>query len=626
MENRFGIKDFFLFGLLIVIIGLIVTCMIQYDRQWGEIAKVKDETINLKNDLNLIRRLVSDGVQFAPATQTSSGQPATNRPDPFAALKAAEQMPGFARGDWLVENLGSQVGKITPFVGSDIYSAIVQARVLEPLVQRDPNTLEYAPLLARDWSISEDGLTMTFDLRRGVVFSDGIPLTAADVVFTFDFIRNEKINAQRERSYMDHIESVTAEGDYRVVFKFKKFIYNSFSTVSGTGIMPRHFYGQFIEKPNDFNENPGLLIGTGPFRMATPDGWRPGQRIELLRNERYWGTAPAFDRLVFLEVKDDIVEETLFRNREIDRLGPQPEQYRKLKDDPEFMKRAQNYEYYNPLGGYSYIGWNQRTKINDQFRPTKFADKRVRQAMTLLIDRESLAQNLYYGLASPATGPFGYGTLQNEASLKPYPFDVERARALLAEAGYKDRNNDGVIEGEDGKPFEFKLSYGSGNPLTDRIVLYIKDSFARLGVKVELDAVEFSILITRLDNRDFEACVLGWSTSLETDCNQIFHSSQMANNGNNFVSYVNPELDAAIDAARATVDEEARMLAWRKVHRIIYEDQPYTFMLNRMSLQFVDRRIHNVEKSKLGLNYAWTETSPYPWFVPAGEQLRKTAN
>jgi peptide/nickel transport system substrate-binding protein len=338
----------------------------------------------------------------------------------------------------------------------------------------------------------------------------------------------------------------------------------------------------------------------------------------LVRNERYWGVRPAFDRLVYYQVKDDVAEETMYRNRQLDRFAGTPEQYERLKNDPSITGRSTSWEYYSPVGGYSFIGWNQMRGG----KPTFFADKRIRQAMTMLIDRQRLAQELYLGHATPATGPFGYGSPQADPTIQPWPFDPARARQLLQEAGFEDRNGDGVIErAGDGKPFEFALTYGSGNPFIDRIVLFVKDQLAQAGIKLNLDPVDWPIQLKKLDTRDFDASILGWSTSIETDCNQIFHSSQTKDNGDNFVNYINPELDRAIEKARSTVDEQQRMQAWRVVHRIIHEDQPYTFLLNRQACVFIDHRIKNIRKTRMGLNMVLTELMPLPWYVPRELQL-----
>ncbi|HEY7088616.1 MAG TPA: hypothetical protein VH518_11045, partial [Tepidisphaeraceae bacterium] len=145
-------------------------------------------------------------------------------------------------------------------------------------------------------------------------------------------------------------------------------------------------------------------------------------------------------------------------------------------------------------------------------------------------------------------------------------------------------------------------------------------------VKVNLDAIDWPIFTGRLDSRDYDACILGWSTSIETDCNQIFHSKQIQDKGDNFVQHVNPALDAAIEKARATVNDDERMKAWREVHRILHEDQPYTFMLNRQSIAFMDSRVKNVRTARMGLNMVLTELMPLPWYVPANLQLHKTPN
>lgn len=626
MENRFGIKDAFLFVSLALLAVLIILSMVMFDRQWKEVQRIRSQSDNVATDLNAIRSELAGlrakldsgvsvntgGAQQAPA--------AIEGEDPFVPMRDAEKMAGFARGDWFVENFGTNVGKLTPLISTDVYQRWVENRVMESMAYRDVDSLKLVPLLASDWTVSDDGLTMTFNLRRGVTFSDGSPFTSADVVFTFDWIRNPKVDAPRARAYFEKLDTVVAEGDYRVVVKFKEFVFNGLESVSGTAIMSKAFYSKYTEQ--QFNENPGLLIGTGPYRMATPDQWRAGQRIELFRNERYWGVKPAFDRLVYYEVKDDVATETLYRNREVDRFAPTPDQYKRLLDDKAITSRSTNWEYYSPISGYNYIGWAQRRGG----KATLFADKRVRQAMTLLIDRERLAQEIWYGYATPATGPFGYGTPQNDPEIKPWPHDVERAKALLKEAGFEDRNRDGNFESETGQPLKFTLSYGAGNPFTDRIVLFMKDSFAKAGIQMELDAVDWPILLKKLDTRDFDACMLGWSTSVETDCNQIFHSRQTQDNGDNFVNYVNADLDAAIDEAHRTVDEAERMKVWQKVHRILHEDQPYTFLLNRQALTYIDGRVKNIRKSALGLNVQNTNLSPIPWFVPTSEQLHKTAN
>jgi peptide/nickel transport system substrate-binding protein len=191
---------------------------------------------------------------------------------------------------------------------------------------------------------------------------------------------------------------------------------------------------------------------------------------------------------------------------------------------------------------------------------------------------------------------------------------VEQAKKRLADAGFADRNGDGVIEDASGKRFEFNLTYPAGHGNYDKMVLFIKDALARAGIVCKPDALEWAVFTDRLNNKNFEAISLGWSAGIETDIFQMFHSSQAVEGGDDFTSYKSPELDAAIDQARQTMDEAKRMPLWQKCHAILHEDQPYTFLWFGKSLVFIERRIHNVQLTKLGLNP--TEE----WFVPADQQ------
>jgi peptide/nickel transport system substrate-binding protein len=262
------------------------------------------------------------------------------------------------------------------------------------------------------------------------------------------------------------------------------------------------------------------------------------------------------------------------------------------------------------------VAWNQKQKG----QATRFADKRVRQAMTLLTNRQRMVEEVMLGYGQVCTGPFSPLTKQADPNVKPWPYDPTRAKALLKEAGYEDRNGDGVIEGPNGTPFRFKLTYGSNNRLGERIALFLKDDFARAGIAMLPDPVDWPIMLRKLDERDFDAITLGWTGSPEGDIYQMFHSSQIADKGDDFMSYANAELDQVIDRARGTVDEQKRMPLWRQAHRIIHEDQPYTFLFDRLFLAFYDQRIKNIERSRIGLNYYGRYVMPIPWYVPKDQQ------
>ena len=629
MERRFTFKDFFLFTFLTVLLIMIVTAMYMIDRQWTKLAQIQQTMEEQAADIRGLRGaatlpgqgLPSGAVSTAPAdtaaTTTAAAGGGDQGPVPAAFRRAydASKMAGYQSGDWLVQAFGVSLKTITPLVSTDAYAAEVQGYIQASLLTRDPVTLEWLGLIAERWQVSADGLTFTFQLRKGVKFSDGKDLTADDVAFTFAFIMNPAINAPRERAYYDKIAAVTALDPYQVVFKFKEPYYDSLALAGGMAIMPRHFYEPYLKTPETYNKSKGLLLGSGPYRLKDPKGWTPDLgMVELERNPRYWGAVqPPFNRLLWKVIANDAARLTTFRNGEIDTYGARPREYKTLLADKDFMKNVQRFEYMSPVAGYNYIAWNQQRGG----KPTRFADKRVRQAMTYVTDRQRAIDEIMLGYGEVAVSPFSPRSKQHDKSLTAHPYDLAKAKQLLQEAGYSDRNGDGILDDAEGRPFEFELVFFQDNEDTRRVVLFLKDLYARAGIKLIPKPTEWSVMIDRIKQRDFDAITLGWTSGIETDIYQIFHSSQIADGGDDFISYKNPKLDQLIEKARATVDEKARMPLWQEAERILSEDQPYTFLMRRQSLVFIDKRIRNLQITNVGLNLGMV---PVEVFVPGAEQ------
>lgn len=619
MEKRFTAKDFVLLSALSILLLVLLLVMYQVDRQWGKMEQMTrvmgeqaQDLRTLRGAMQTIERRLRDGVAVSGGGAHAGDD---DIPGAFRRAWDASQKDDFQTGDALVLAFGTGLKTITPTISTDAYAAEVQSYVLESLLLRDPDSLEWQGLIARDWAYSEDGLTITFRLRDDVTFSDGTPLTAEDVAFTFDFIMNDTIAAPRDRAYLEKVESVTATGPYEVAFRFKEPYFNSLQLAGSMGIMARHFYQPYLENPESFNQSRGLLFGSGPYRLSDPKGWTPDQgMVELERNPRYWGPVePPFDRIVWRVIENDAARLTTFRNGEIDLYGASPREYQRLLDDREFRTRTHHFEYMAPTAGYSYIGWNQERNGE----PTRFADKRVRQAMTLLTDQARIIDEIMLGYAEPAVSPFSPRSPQHDPANTPHPFDPERALALLKEAGFENHNSDGVLQGPDGKPFDFELTFFQDNEDTRRIALFLRDLYARVGIVLRPKPTEWSVMLDLINRKDLDAITLGWTSGVEVDIFQMFHSGQTIAGGDNFVNYRNPEFDRLVDRARAEVDEEARMPMWQEAERLLYEDQPYTFLMRRKTLAFLDRRIQNLENTNLGLNLTRV---PVEVYVPGSQQ------
>ena len=619
MQRRLNGRDILYFGGLGAILLTLILAMYMIDRQWEKMARMEQLMREQANDLREIGMQVRNldaRIEQGVSLSTQADQASDNGiPPAFERAYQASRQADYAAGDWLVQAFGVNLKSLTPFISEDAYASEVQGFILESLLIRNPETLAWEGLLAKSWQVSEDGLTFVFKLRDGLNFSDGVPLTAEDVAFSFRFIMTESIQAPRERAYYSKIKSVEALDPQTVRFQFAEPYFNALSLAGGMSVMPKHFYEPYLEKPNEFNQSKGLLLGSGPYRLEDPKNWSPDKgMVELRRNPRYWGPVqPSFNRLIWRVIENDSARLTTFRNGEIDSYGSRPIEYKKLVADKGLARKAAHWEYMSPVAGYTYIGWNQQR----DGKPTKFSDRRVRQAMTYLIDRKRIIDEIFLGFGEVALSPFNANSKQHDPALSPRNYDQEKAVTLLREAGYEDRNGDGVLEDAAGNPFEFELVYFQGNEDTGRMVLFLKDMLARAGILLKPKPTEWSVMIDLLNKRNFEAITLGWTSGLETDLYQMFHSSQIEGGGNNFISYRNPELDRLIDEARATVDEEKRMPLWQAAEDQLYQDQAYTFLMRRKSLIFIDRRIKNVVNTKVGLNLG---NVPLENYVPAGEQ------
>jgi peptide/nickel transport system substrate-binding protein len=613
MENRFGIKDFVLLLLVCVLIAMVWLAMVQYDRQWDLMRQTNNLLVEQTTDISHIRRLLEQGAGAGLATTNPSVGQAYMAG--FEHVTASHSQPDYAEGDDLIDTFLATPTKLTPVIATDLGAIEVQGAVFDTLATQDSRTLKWIPRLAQSWKVSDDQLTIDFELRRGITFSDGSPLTADDVVFTFDFMRDPAIEDPEEKAYVDRLKKVEKVGDYEVRFIFGEPYFKSFETAALTPILSKAFYSKF--SATDFNRSTGLVMGSGPYRLPDPESWRPqpGRPVVLVRNERYWGPTPAFNRLIWNVIENPMARTTAFRNGDTDLYGgqngpPTPEQYDQMLKDKDLLARTQHWALESPTQGFFYIGWNE--KQGRMGAPTPFADARVRKALTMLTDRDAIVRDIMRGYATVISGPFSTLLPQSDPSIKPWPYDPDGAMKLLAEAGFT-RQGDRLIC-PDGQPFQFKLMFNNSSEIRRRIASYVRDAYAKAGILVDPEPTEWSVFIKRMDDRQFDAMIGGWAGTIEFDAYQIFHSSQMDGIGDDFVQFKDVNLDHAIEKARATVDDDKRALLWHDVHRLLHEDQPYTFLFIDKELDFLTNRIHGVEPTKLGLNPS------EEWYVPLAIQ------
>ena len=509
-------------------------------------------------------------------------------------------------GDWLVWGYRVEPKTLNQInVDNDIYSRwITTPYILEPLLDYDYDSMELKPYLAESYDISEDGLEVTFKLRNDIYFSDGEPVTSDDVIFTFETVMNPEIDAANIAQMFVDVEKVVRVDNKQVKFFMKRPFFKTLDNLSFSdiGIYPKHIYK--FDDPAQFNERNSNPVGSGPYVF---EKWDVGREIVLRRNENYWGVKPKIKKVIYRFITNTVACLQALRAGQVDIMIPEPDQFAELDSDNEFKKRFYYLQYYEPRVPFFYIGWNIDTPY--------FSDRRVRLAMTHIVDRQKIIDHLVKGGGRIVTSSFYSEGGQNDPNIKPWPYIPERAKQLLNEAEWVDHDSDGIRD-KDGISFRFKFMYSSSSTLYVRLVKLLKDEAAKIGIDVVPDPYEWSVLLSKLTNRQFEAMVMGWGGDVVDDPYQIFHSSQIGNRASNYVGFNNPEADRLMENARMTLDEVERNKLFQKIHLILHEEQPYTFLFERPYMRLLDKRFKNVKIHKMGLN--WLE-----WYVPKELQRYK---
>lgn len=472
---------------------------------------------------------------------------------------------------------------LNPVISNDAAQSEVNAFIFESLLTRDLDTLQLKPQLAERWSV--DGMQYTFFLRRDVLWSDGVPFTAQDVLFSFRTIMSPDVASAPLKVYYSQITSVTAPDAHTVVFRMKERHFKSLEICSSMPILPRHIYGT-----GDFNRHPANRspVGMGPYRFRS---WDSGRRIELEANPRYYGRKPGFERIVFRVIPEPNVALQLLKKGELDVMELRPIQWVRQTNSSVFNSRFRKIRYYYP--NYSYIAWNNA-------RP-HLSSPRTRRALTMLINRRELGEKLFFGLNRETTGPAYPFSADYDASLQPLPFDPQAAAALLAADGWKDSDGDGILD-RNGKKLSIEFMYPSASKFGNRLATIMKEDFTRRGIDVRIAMLEWGAFLKRVSERNFDSYMMAWNTGIDADHYQIWHSSQ-TKDGSNYISYRNTQADSLIERARVELNAEKRNALNRSVHRLVYEDQPYTFLYCNPRLIVVSRRIQDVREHVLGLDY-----------------------
>jgi len=497
-----------------------------------------------------------------------------------------------AYGDALIEgNIGEPTILVSMLAG-DNASHEVAGMMFNGLVKYDTD-LSVIGDLAESWDISSDGLTITFHLREGVRWTDGVEFTADDVKFGFDTITDKKTPTAYSEDFLQ-VKKAEVVDKYTFKVTYDKPFAPALTSWGGLVILPKHLLeGKDITK-TDFGRNP---IGLGPYKLTK---WVTGQELLLDSNHDYFEGRPYIDRFIYRIIPDQATMFLELQTGGVDKMGLTPIQYTKQTESDFFRNNFQKFRY--PQFVYTYMGFNLKHPF--------FKDKRVRQAIAYAIDKYEIVDVVLFGLGSPATGPYVPNTWPYNPNVKEYKYDPGKAKQLLKEAGWKP-NSKGVLE-KDGRPFEFTIRTNMGNTLRMNTATIIQWRLAKIGIKVKIEAIEWSTFVNEfIDKRRFEAVILGWSIGLDPDQYDIWYSGKTKEKEFNFVGYSNPEVDALLEKGRRTYDIAERKKAYYRIQEILADELPYIFLYVPDATQIVHARFKGIKPSPIGIEYNLPK-----WYVP----------
>jgi peptide/nickel transport system substrate-binding protein len=576
-------------------------------------------------------------------SQGASGGQAGKWVDPYASeydkpgniLKTAHDELIFAnakQGGTLRRSLGDDMKGFNWLIESSVDVSNLQTLVHNTFVRRDMKTPDnFVSDLVYKVEINPEFTEYTFHLRKGVMWHvPAIPdindpkwawvkepreLTAEDCVFTFELLKNPQVEAASIKSYFDEMDHAEVVDKYTFKVIWKKKTYQSLASTLEMYPLPKWLFtkdekGADLPKETmgtQFNNHWASQwpIGTGPYKFLS---YKKGEGLELVRNEAFFGEKPPIAKLSFKILKDPEQNLLNLKADQLDVSGLTPGQYKtEVLDNKnsDFNTGKIKYQIADRFA-YYYIGWNAENPI--------FGDKLVRRAMTNAFNRQGIVDSVYNKLGVIQTGPLYYDHPGNDPGVKPYPFDLEQSKKLLDEAGWKDTDGDGirdkVIDGQK-KKLEFVIMSYQGSKEWGSALSVFKEDLRKIGVAMDFSPVDWPTMQKKMDEKKFDAYTGGWGLSWDTDMYQIWHSSQADEpNGSNRVAFKNKRADEIIMTLRETFDEAKRLDLLHEFHRILHEEQPYTFFFAPKGVLSWQPRVKNVVVQKIRPQYY-----ELPWYI-----------
>ena len=474
---------------------------------------------------------------------------------------------------------------LNPWLAIDkIGYQIAMHQIYEGLVDRDPKTGKIIPALATSWQMEDGSKVYRFWIRKGVRWQDGRPLSVEDVVFTFNLLTMPKVNKGtfiRDINYsLRRVDKIGNRGIRIVLGQPNAYFLDHLAELP---IIPAHIFYRGVSAKSRGSSRP---VGTGPFRLYQ---WVKEESITLERNQFYWGRAAELERVRFKKIADPAKAFVGIRRHQVDLLPAISPVHYPAQITKNIKKSYKLYKFIPPQ--FSYLLWNTRNIVLRDFR--------VRRALSMLIDRKSIADKVYRGLAVPCAGPFWRPAGLGDTTIKAERYDPEHARALLKQVGWVDHDGDGIRD-MGGKPMKLIILHPVGAKRGLKVLEAIKNSYFRIGIELIIVPTDWKLLGRHLRKRKFSAAYLSWRGRPYEDFSPIFHSTGRYN----YAVIYSIFIDRLLSRMRRSLTITGLSSLAIQLERNLHSNPPMAFLFRPIRMSVVSRRFGNVVPTWDGFRYS----------------------
>jgi peptide/nickel transport system substrate-binding protein len=554
---------------------------------------------------------------YDPAKDPLVNQPAMFEPPP-------QDISKIATDETLYITLRANPNTLNPLFVSSTYDFIVVDALYGGLYTFGKDMLwRLNEEMVESFEESEDHTEFIVKIKPGFKWHDGKPWTAHDIVYSWQQILDDRVPCLSQKPSVEPVKKCVALDDYTIKYVQPEPLATRYWNLSFP-IIPKHIYEKDKENHPDlktgtyYNQQARHPVGSGPYRIVE---WKENSKIVLERWEDYAGKKPYFKQIVFRIIPDDHIALLSFEKQAVDVVDSLPSQKFALETDSDTF-RAVGYKAWGVQWAFSYIGWNM-----DGSNPF-FADRKVRYAMSHALNIPLILEKISYNLSTRCHGIYHPDSLIYNPEVKNVllEYDLAKSQALLDEAGWKVNPDDGwrYKQINDQKVlFEFTLLMPQESSTSPKIAAIFQNDLHRIGVRLQTRKMEWSSFLEKVRKHEFQAEIASWGTGTDPDTSwNLWHSTQYEK-GRNYGKYANPKVDKLFEQGRREFDSEKRRQIYQEIHKIVYEDQPYTWISNPPILAVFNKRIRGVQFSPRGIfNF---NPSFEGWWVPSGSSKNNAA-